>query len=81
MKILPSDFGIDILQERVEKTNFPWLISNVIDNETGQPLADGKVSHIVDWCGRKIGLVSITYLLYDLICTPLSNFSGRPTLV
>ena len=69
MKILPSDFGIDILQERVEKTNFPWLISNVIDNETGQPLADGKVSHIIDWCGRKIGLVSITYLLYDLICT------------
>ena len=43
--------------ERVEKTNFPWLMSNVIDNETGQPLADGKVSHIVDWCGRKIGLV------------------------
>ena len=32
-------------------------MSNVIDNETGQPLADGKVSHIVDWCGRKIGLV------------------------
>lgn len=53
------DFGIDILQERVEKTNFPWLISNVIDNETGQPLADGKVSHIVDWCGRKIGLIGL----------------------
>ena len=53
-----SDFGIEILQERVEKTNFPWLMSNVIDNETGQPLADGKVSHIIDWCGRKIGLVS-----------------------
>ena len=51
------DFGIDTLLERVEKTNFPWLMSNVIDNETGQPLADGKVSHIVDWCGRKIGLV------------------------
>ena len=53
-----SDFGIETLQERVEKTNFPWLMSNVIDNETGQPLADGKVSHIIDWCGRKIGLVS-----------------------
>ena len=52
------DFGIDILQERVEKTSFPWLMSNVIDNETGRPLADGKVSHIIDWCGRKIGLVS-----------------------
>jgi len=53
-----SDFGIDTLVERVEKTNFPWLMSNVIDNETGRPLADGKVSHIVDWFGRKIGLVS-----------------------
>ena len=52
------DFGIDTLLERVEKTNFPWLMSNVIDNETGQPLADGKVTHIVDWCGRKIGLVN-----------------------
>ena len=32
-------------------------MSNVIDNETGRPLADGKVTHIIDWCGRKIGLV------------------------
>ena len=51
------DFGIDTLLERVEKTNFPWLMSNVIDNETGRSLADGKVTHIIDWCGRKIGLV------------------------
>ena len=35
------------------------LMSNVIDNETGRPLADGKVTHIIDWCGRKIGLVRI----------------------
>ena len=34
-------------------------MSNVIDNETGRPLADGKVTHIIDWCGRKIGLVRI----------------------
>ena len=61
------DFGIDTLIERVEKTNFPWLMSNVIDNETGRPLADGKVTHIIDWCGRKIGLVRNTYL-YILRC-------------
>lgn len=53
------DFGIDTLLERVEKTNFPWLMSNVIDNETGRPLADGKVTHIIDWCGRKIGLIGL----------------------
>ena len=44
--------------EHAEKTDFPWLMSNVIDNETGRPLAEGKVSHVVDWWGRKIGLVS-----------------------
>ena len=52
------DFGIDTLMEHVEKTNFPWLMSNVIDNETGRPLADGKITHIMEWWGRKIGLVS-----------------------
>jgi len=53
------DFGIDTLMGHVEKTNFPWLMSNVIDNETGRPLADGKVTHIIDWCGRKIGLIGL----------------------
>ena len=52
------DFGIDTLMEHAEKTEFPWLMSNVIDNETGRPLAEGKVSHTVDWWGRKVGLVS-----------------------
>ena len=53
-----ADFGIDTLMEHAEKSDFPWLMSNVIDNETGRPLAEGKVSHVVDWWGRKIGLVS-----------------------
>lgn len=57
--LAPSDFGVDVLMEHAEKTTFPWLISNVIDNETGRPLAEGKVSHIFDWWGRKIGIVSL----------------------
>jgi hypothetical protein len=32
------DFGIDVLKQRVEATTFPWLMSNVIDNETRRPL-------------------------------------------
>ena len=52
------DFGIDTLMEHAEKTDFPWLMSNVADNETGRPLAEGKVSHVLEWWGRKIGLVS-----------------------
>ena len=53
-----ADFGIETLQELVEKTSFPWLISNVTDNETGRPLAEGKITHIIEWWGRKIGLAS-----------------------
>lgn len=55
---LLSDFGIDTLMEHTEKNSFPWLMSNVVDNETGRPLAEGVITHIMDWCGRKIGLVS-----------------------
>ena len=50
---------MDTLTDLVEKTEFPWLMSNVIDNETGRPLADGKVHHIIEWGGRKIGLIGL----------------------
>ena len=54
-----ADFGLDTLAEHMEKTDFPWLVSNVIDNETGRPLADGKVHLILDWGGRKIGIIGL----------------------
>jgi 5'-nucleotidase len=43
-----TDFGLETLGDLVEKTTFPWLMSNVIDNETGRPLADGKVTQTLD---------------------------------
>ncbi len=51
----------------MEKTAFPWLISNVIDNETGRPLADGRITHIIEWWGRKIGLVRPLYIFESLL--------------
>ena len=53
------DFGLETLADLVDKTEFPWLMSNVIDNETGRPLADGKIHHIMEWDGRKIGLIGL----------------------
>ncbi|KAL1115309.1 hypothetical protein AAG570_007340 [Ranatra chinensis] len=53
------DYGLEVLSERVAETNFPWLMSNVIDNETGRPLGDGKITHVVDWAGKRIGLVGL----------------------
>ncbi|KAG7160320.1 Trifunctional nucleotide phosphoesterase protein YfkN-like [Homarus americanus] len=58
--LAPSiNFGLDRLVDVAGRTNFPWLMSNVDDNETGQPLADGILTHIMDWHGWKIGIVGL----------------------
>ena len=41
------------------RTQFPWLMSNVGDLKTGRPLADGALHHIIEWEGRKIGLLGL----------------------
>lgn len=48
------DFGVDLLTDFAVQTTFPWLISNVIDNETGKPLANGHVTYILENKGKKV---------------------------
>ena len=38
------------------QNNFPWLISNVTDKKTGRPLANGIVTRVMDFHGRKVRL-------------------------
>lgn len=52
-----TDFGLEILADRVAETNFPWLMSNALYNETGRPLGDGKITHVIEWNGKRIGMV------------------------
>lgn len=54
-----SDHGLEVLSQWIERTKFPWLMSNVVDNETGRPLGDGRITHVVDWAGKRIGLVGL----------------------
>lgn len=54
-----EDHGLGVLTEHIPKTNFPWLMSNVIDNETGRPLGSGKRTHIIMHEGIKIGLMGL----------------------
>ncbi|OXA43429.1 Trifunctional nucleotide phosphoesterase protein YfkN [Folsomia candida] len=53
------DFGVDILADWVKKTTFPWLMSNVIDNETNRPLGEGHITQVLERHGRKIGLMGL----------------------
>jgi 2',3'-cyclic-nucleotide 2'-phosphodiesterase (5'-nucleotidase family) len=57
-----TDFGLEVLSDRVAETKFPWLMSNEIDHETGRPLGDGKITHVIDWSGKRIGIVSIAHV-------------------
>jgi putative 5'-nucleotidase (fragment) len=49
-----TDFGIENLLPFMQKTNFPWLMSNVLDIETNRPLADAQVTHIVEAAGKRV---------------------------
>lgn len=53
------DFGEDELVDMASKTHFPWLISNVVDRATSQPLANGELTLMVDCQGRKVGLIGL----------------------
>lgn len=48
-----------MLDKWVEKTNFPWLMSNVVDNETGRPLGGGLITYILNHGNKKIGLIGL----------------------
>ncbi|XP_072024736.1 uncharacterized protein [Amphiura filiformis] len=53
------DFGVDELQDFTRESNYPWMLSNVIDNFTGEPLADGLVTRMITYKGKKIGLIGL----------------------
>lgn len=51
---LCADFGVDTLVKMIDQTTFPWLMSNVIDNITEEPLAQGLTKHMIEWQGKKV---------------------------
>ncbi|XP_062137033.1 mannosylglucosyl-3-phosphoglycerate phosphatase isoform X2 [Drosophila sulfurigaster albostrigata] len=53
------DHGLDVLVKLIKKTEFPWLMSNVVDNETGRPLGGGKISHFILHNQISIGLIGL----------------------
>ncbi|XP_023223349.1 5'-nucleotidase-like [Centruroides sculpturatus] len=48
------DFGVDRLLEFAERTKFPWLMSNVIDKETNEPLGSGNITYVLEHHGKKV---------------------------
>ena len=53
------DFGIPQLQTHMQQFRFPWLLSNVLDARTGEPLGGCERSRIVTWQGVRVGLMGL----------------------
>lgn len=53
------DFGLEHFCSLSSQCEFPWMVSNVFDKETGQPLGDLKSSLLIDWAGVRIGLMAL----------------------
>src|SRR5690348_3278852 len=53
------DYGLENLIKVTDGTNFPWLISNVLDVETSRALAEGKIFHMLESKGKRLGIIGL----------------------
>ncbi|KAJ2500653.1 hypothetical protein IWW47_003200, partial [Coemansia sp. RSA 2052] len=54
------DQGIDVLESLIQRNNFPWIITNLTDRETGGPAARNSVNYLVKQVsGIRVGIIGI----------------------
>ncbi|TRM59377.1 Metallo-dependent phosphatase-like protein [Schizophyllum amplum] len=53
------DFGYPHLSKLIEGTNFPWLLSNIVDKNTGSVPAVLREFWVFERCGLRIGIVGL----------------------
>eukprot|EP00775_Hariotina_reticulata_P012277 gene12277-12413_t len=53
------DWGIDNFRELAAECNFPWLMANVLDIHTGEPLAGAGRTLMLQHNGVSVGLVGL----------------------
>jgi 5'-nucleotidase len=53
------DHGLDELEELIQDTNCPWILSNMKLKETGKTLANAHEELILNHSNRKIGIVGV----------------------
>lgn len=53
------DFGVDELISLTHATNFPWLLSNVLDIEHHKPLGNSHSKIVIDFNGVKLGIIGL----------------------
>lgn len=53
------DFDMETLQGLIRKCNFPWLLSNVLDKQTGKSFMNAPEYYIVNKSNVKVGIIGL----------------------
>jgi 5'-nucleotidase len=53
------DFGDDVLIERMKEARWQWVVANVIDTRTGQPLGDAAPYVVKSFGALKVGFLGL----------------------
>jgi len=53
------DFGLDALEQLIGDCNFPWLMANVLNKETKEPLGGMQRARMITHQGRRLGLIGL----------------------
>ncbi|XP_054168581.1 mannosylglucosyl-3-phosphoglycerate phosphatase-like [Oppia nitens] len=53
------DFGVDYLNSFMQRTNFPWLMSNVYNPKTNRPINNANIWHIIDRNDKRFGIIGL----------------------
>jgi 2',3'-cyclic-nucleotide 2'-phosphodiesterase (5'-nucleotidase family) len=67
------DFGDDVLIQRMHEATFQWVISNVVDTSTGQPIG-GAAPYLVKSFGAvKVGFIGLCLNSYEITADKLKH--------
>lgn len=53
------DYGFEAVANFSDASTYPWLMANVVDAETGEPIPGTKPYHVVERDGVKVGVVGV----------------------
>ncbi|KAF8064656.1 yfkN [Scenedesmus sp. PABB004] len=53
------DYGLDNFVSLAAECSFPWLLANVLDRQTGEPLGGARRTLLLDHAGVRVGLVGL----------------------
>lgn len=51
------DFGVENFSKLSAECRFPWLMANVLEDESGLPLGGASPTAIIEWQGVRVGLI------------------------